>query len=48
MTLVVQLSLKALELLRNGLHPRSGATLFASIDFNETNIAGFITASTQD
>ena len=37
MMLAIQLSLKSMESLQNALQPYSGANLFVSIVFNETN-----------
>ena len=35
-----------MDSLQNGLQPRSGATLFVSIDFNESYVASVIAAFT--
>ena len=42
----IQLSFKSIELLKIGLHPYSGATRFASIVFDEGNIASVMAALT--
>ena len=46
MTPAIQLSLKTMRLLQNGLQPYSGTTPFVSIDFNERHVASVIAALT--